>query len=85
MRELPEKIDSKFRYVLLSATRAEQMMKGALPKASTAETTKPTSLGMNEIADELVAWDYGPGEAPVVEEAEMAAEATEGESVVEGG
>lgn len=84
MRELPEKIDSKFRYVLLAATRAEQMMKGALPKVPNAEATKPTSMGMDEIADELVAWDYGPGEPPVVEELDVAAEATGEEAVVEG-
>lgn len=80
MRELPENIDSKFRYVLLAATRAEQLMQGALPKDPSSETTKPTSVGMNEIADEQVAWGYGPGEEPVVEEVEMAATA-EGESV----
>ena len=28
----PEKIDSKFRYVLLASQRAEQMMRGAVSK-----------------------------------------------------
>ncbi len=80
MKELPDNIDSKFRYVLLAATRAEQLMQGALPKDASSETTKPTSIGMEEIAEERVAWGYGPGEEPAVEEVEMAA-AAEGESV----
>ena len=80
MKELPENIDSKFRYVLLAATRAEQLMQGALPKDPSSEITKPTSIGMNEIAEERVAWGYGPGEEEVPEDAEMAA-AAEGESV----
>ena len=32
MEKLPEKIDSKFRFVLLAAERAERMMRGAKPK-----------------------------------------------------
>ena len=30
--KLPEQIDSKFRFVLLAAHRAEQMMRGARPR-----------------------------------------------------
>lgn len=86
MRDLPEKIDSKFRYVLLAATRAEQLMKGALPKPSNHETTKYTTVGMNEIADEAIEWDYGPGEEPVMvaEDVELAAAAPAEESDAEG-
>lgn len=64
MKDLPEKIDSKFRYVLLAATRAEQLMKGAMPKDPSPDSNKHTTIGMDEIATEMIAWDYGPGEEP---------------------
>ena len=33
MEELPEGVDSKFRYVLLVAKRAEQLVQGSAPKS----------------------------------------------------
>lgn len=56
MDDLPQKIDSKFRYVLLAATRAEQIMRGAEPKVE--KPLKPTSAGMAEIQTDVVEWDY---------------------------
>ena len=76
MKELPEKIDSKFRYVLLAARRAEQMMQGAQPRI-TLEGEKTTRVAMEEIKEEAVAWDYGP--EAVTEDGEAAeGEAPEG-------
>ena len=66
MTNYPDRIDSKFRYVLLSATRAEQLMRGAPPKL--AKPVKPTSLGMVEVSQDLVDWDYGLPEPPAAEE-----------------
>ncbi|MGH9423413.1 MAG: DNA-directed RNA polymerase subunit omega, partial [Thermoanaerobaculia bacterium] len=40
MEGLPEGIDSKFRYVLLVAKRAEQLVQGSAPK-SRSKHTKP--------------------------------------------
>ena len=57
--ELPERIDSKFRFVLLSAQRAEQMMRGARPCIESIHT-KATTVGVEEITHGAVAWDYGP-------------------------
>ncbi len=61
MRQIPEKIDSKFRFVLLASNRAEQIMRGAQPKV-TKPGAKHTRLAMMEIFDEAVGWDYGPEE-----------------------
>ena len=61
MQQIPDKIDSKFRFVLLAARRAEQIMRGAQPKAAK-PSNKPTSTGMQEIMEEAVGWDYGPEE-----------------------
>ena len=59
MERIPEKIDSKFRFVLLASERAEQMLRGAKPKIDMGEL-KPTRIAMKEISNDLVEWDYGP-------------------------
>lgn len=61
MRDIPEKIDSKFRFVLLAANRAEHMMQGAVSKIDD-PGRKPSRLALDEIQGELVEWDYGPAE-----------------------
>ena len=66
MHDMPERIDSKFRYVLLAATRAEQLMLGAQSKLD--KPQKPTSSAMREVMEELVEWDYGPRPEPVAPE-----------------
>ncbi len=73
MQQIPEKIDSKFRFVLLAAKRAEQFMRGAQPKIT--KPAKPTRLGMEEILTEAVGWDYGPAEEVEEASAEEPAEA----------
>ncbi len=74
MDRIPDKIDSRFRYVLLAAERAEQLLRGGSAKIDTGEI-KPTRVAMNEISSDLIAWDYGP--APVTAAAEPEA-TTEG-------
>lgn len=63
MEELPEGIDSKFRYVLLVAKRAEQLVQGAAPKAKSRHN-KPTRIAMEEIDKNQVKWQLS---APVEE------------------
>ena len=67
--KFPDRIDSKFRYVLLASTRAEQLMRGARPKIE-ALHTKKTSVAMREVTDDRVDWGYGPAPTP---EEEMSA------------
>ena len=76
MERIPEKIDSKFRFVLLAAERAEQMLRGARPKMDMGEL-KPTRIAMKEISNDLVEWDYGPAPEAVVEEEEIVEETVE--------
>jgi DNA-directed RNA polymerase omega subunit len=59
MDQIPDRIDSRFRFVLLAAARAEQMMRGAAPKVDVGQA-KVTRLAMQEIVGDLVEWDYGP-------------------------
>ncbi len=67
MQEIPEKIDSKFRFVLLAANRAEQLLRGALPKREHGPV-KVTRAAMNEVFEESIDWDYGPAVEPVLDD-----------------
>ncbi len=69
------KVDSKFRFVLVAAQRAEQLMRGARPKVE-AGKRKPTRVAMQEVDANLVDWDYGPAPLPEPAAAETQ-EATE--------
>lgn len=66
MDRIPEKIDSKFRFVLLAAERAEQMLRGARPKIDMGDL-KATRIAMQEISNDLVEWDYGPAPETEIE------------------
>jgi DNA-directed RNA polymerase subunit omega len=63
MEQLPNRIDSTFRYVLIAAKRAEQLVRGARPRIEST-TTKPARIAMREVVENLVEWDYGPAPAP---------------------
>jgi len=65
MEGLPEGVDSKFRYVLLVAKRAEQLVQGSSPKARSRHS-KPTRVAMEEIDRNQVKWQLS---APVEEPA----------------
>ena len=70
------KVDSKFRFVLVAAQRAEQLMRGARPKVE-AGKRKPTRVAMQEVDSNLIDWDYGPAPQPEPEPAAETQEATE--------
>src|SRR5262249_38838923 len=57
------KVDSKFRFVLVAAQRAEQLMRGARPKVE-AGKRKPTRVAMQEGRANLIDWGYGPAPEP---------------------
>src|SRR6187549_301472 len=78
MDEKGPTMDSKFRRVLVAATRAEQIMRGARPKVE-AGKRKPTRVALEEVDQSMVEWGYGPPppkpeetEAPAVEEPQPA-------------
>lgn len=55
----PPTVDSKFRFVLLAAQRAEQIMRGARPKVDAAKK-KAVRVAMDEVHSDLIDWGYGP-------------------------
>ncbi|MFQ5526804.1 MAG: DNA-directed RNA polymerase subunit omega [Thermoanaerobaculia bacterium] len=73
---LPDRVDSKFRFVLVSAARAEQMMNGAQPKIEAGQR-KAGRIAMQEIYEGAVNWDYGPAPEPEVEDEGAEAEELE--------
>lgn len=64
MDQIPEGVDSKFRFVLLAAQRAEQLMRGARSKVELGNR-KPTVVAMREIGRGVVEWGYGPAPSDV--------------------
>ena len=60
-----EQYDSKFRFVLLASTRAEQLVRGARPKLE-GSSRKSTRIAMEELKEGMIPWGYG---APPVPEA----------------
>lgn len=64
MARFPERIDSKFRFVLLAARRAEQLVRGAQERMPR-DSPKFARHAMSEMQHDLVEWDYGAApEAP---------------------
>ncbi len=75
MDRIPDRIDSKFRFVLIAAQRAEQMIRGGRPKVDMGDL-KPTRIALEEVSNDLVDWDYGPAAEPEEKlETEVEAEA----------
>ena len=64
MEGLPEGIDSKFRYVLLVAKRAEQLIQGAQARVKSRHA-KPTRVAMEEVEKDQIKWQLtAPVEEP---------------------
>ena len=63
MEQIPQRIDSTFRYVLIAAKRAEQLVRGARPRIDV-PLGKPARVAMREVVENMVDWDYGPAPAP---------------------
>ena len=56
MRDLPESIDSKYRFITLAAKRCEMLQKGARPKIDISNFTKYSTVAMEEVLEDLVAF-----------------------------
>ena len=54
MRDLPEKVGNKYKFITVSAKRCEMLQKGAKPKVDTDNMTKFTTVAMEEVLDGLI-------------------------------
>lgn len=74
---IPDKMDSKFRYVLVAARRAEQLMQGARSYIDSS-SSKPSRVAQEEVRMGVVPWRYEEEEKQSLEEAtELLSEAAE--------
>ena len=67
MRDLPENIDSKYRFITIAALRCEMLQKGAKPKIDEDRFAKFSRVAMEEVLDglidfEIIAKDKEPAE-----------------------
>ena len=61
MDRIAEDFDSKFRFVLLAACRAEQLMRGAEARVAI-KSPKVARTAMQEMLEGRVEWGYGAAE-----------------------
>ena len=54
--DVPQNVDSKYRFILLSAKRARQLQSGARPLIQTS-TKRPTKVAQLEVASNLVPFE----------------------------
>lgn len=54
MRDLPENIDSKYRFITIAAKRCDMLQKGAKPKFEDEKVKKFTKLAMEEVLRGLI-------------------------------
>jgi DNA-directed RNA polymerase omega subunit len=53
---LPKEVDSKFRFITVSAQRAKQLQNGAKPRVES-RSRKSTRIAMEEVLAEAVSWE----------------------------
>ncbi len=77
MPELPEGVDSTFRYILIAAKRAEQLIGGARQRVTTRHV-KPTTVALAELEVNRVPWRRVTAEEyELLEQQEVAAREAE--------
>ena len=56
VQKIPDKLGSKFRFILVAAERAKHLQNGAPPKLTT-HSRKPAKIAIEELKADLVDWD----------------------------
>ena len=64
--DVPQNVDSKYRFILLSAKRARQLQSGARPLLQTTDK-RPTKIAQLEVGANLVPFENLQAEAASVE------------------
>ena len=66
MQKIPEKIGSKYRFIIVAAERAKQLQNNAKPKCKT-KSTKPAFIAMKELEEDLLSYEIEEWETPPVQ------------------
>ncbi len=56
MQKLPERIGSKYRFIIIAAERAKQLQNNARPKIKT-RSTKPAFIARKELEEDLLSFE----------------------------
>ena len=56
MQKIPERIGSKYRFIIVAAERAKQLQNDAKPKIKT-KSTKPAFIAMKELEQDLISFE----------------------------
>jgi len=56
MQKIPEKIGSKYRFIIIAAERAKQLQNNAKPKVKI-KATKPAVIAMKELEEDLISYE----------------------------
>jgi DNA-directed RNA polymerase omega subunit len=59
MQKIPERIGSKYRFIILAAERAKQLQNNARPKIKT-RSTKPAYIAMKELEADVLSFEILP-------------------------
>ncbi len=63
MQKVPERIGSKYRFIIIAAERAKQLQNNAKPKIKT-RSTKPAHIAMKELEADVVSFEVLPPVEP---------------------
>ena len=63
MQKFPERIGSKYRFIIIAAERAKQLQNNARPKLKT-RSTKPAFVAMRELEADLISFEIPPPVMP---------------------
>ena len=63
MQKIPEKIGSKYRFIIVAAERAKQLQNNAKPKVKT-RSTKPAYIAMRELEEDVLMYEIDEPVAP---------------------
>lgn len=63
MQKIPEKIGSKYRFIIVAAERAKQLQNNAKPKVKT-KSTKPAYIAMKELEEDVLMYEIEEPVAP---------------------
>jgi DNA-directed RNA polymerase omega subunit len=63
MQKIPERIGSKYRFIILAAERAKQLQNNAKPKIKI-RSTKPAFIAMKELEEDLISFEMPPPVEP---------------------
>jgi DNA-directed RNA polymerase omega subunit len=58
MVNIPDRIGSKYRFIIIAAARAKQLQARARPKIKT-RSTKPAYIAMKEVEEGAVSYEIG--------------------------